>query len=686
VLVALVAAVVAIWGVAGAWGEARTHTSMIPVTGVRAQPSALSQWLDTTGLVPFAGTPLAEGLPGPAEFPSVTVCSSSGFSRERLEQAGRWQPGNELAKLRAVGRTAEETVLGCTFAGMRCDAAGFTVVQSPQHGNCFTFNADSTTLEGVTYGAAGRPPLASSSTSPDQGLTLTLRLGHLDAWTRWDANSSLEGARALAQASSVSEGWVNASLIPGIAFPTESLGVVISVHPRESLPVFEGPGTTGVLPGTASKVSFARTDRYRLQRPHGVCSRAVSSSERPLCISRCEAQALVSQCSCHMPGSALDTSTVPVCSAANPLHRQCLASVELTDVKHGCSSTGSADPCPLACADSTFLLSHSSLALQLDTGSGVSSAAGASALSSTLRNAISSIPSLLSESNLVDRTFVNRGIAVVTVYPRSLQATAVEDAVTMTPIVLLAVMGGILSLFLGASVMSVLEVLEFLVLAVWVAVGGACSAVAWLCCSVPAAIRRRRASVDRPTQRPKSALRSSAPGSAVSIPTGHPGSSIHDSQLANPVAVPISHGPLDRSRETNGNPSAMSSGRDQVMAMPRPDQFSRFGGIVRGVSSPHGAHGMAVRSGTSPTASTVFSPATQVTLSSPDGYRAELDLAPVPVSAQAALPVVHRSMQPRHDSAVAAPSTRTRIGKETPTAAGGRGGQSPRRIKSQPYV
>ncbi|XP_070570703.1 low-density lipoprotein receptor-related protein 2-like [Ptychodera flava] len=131
-----------------------------------------------------------------------------------------------------LGHQAEDFLLQCTFDQGKCDYTDFRVFANDKYGNCFTFN----------HGLNGSKVKESTRAGANNGLKLTL-------FTQQSEYISIFG---------------------------QSSGVRVSIHKDANEPFPEDDGIT-VQPGTVTSVAIKEGLIKRLEPPHGECSRSSSA-------------------------------------------------------------------------------------------------------------------------------------------------------------------------------------------------------------------------------------------------------------------------------------------------------------------------------------------------------------------------------------------------------------------------
>ena len=169
-----------------------------------------------------------------------------------------------------VGHKLSDFVLRCTFAGEDCFAENFTLYQSPTYFNCYTFNGGNISIN----------KLIAKTTGPQQGLSLVLYL-------EVDNGDSLYNGT-----------YHTLSNIGNAA------GVRVVIHSPDSLPT---PVDTGfdIPPGYSTSVGIRVEKAERLDPPYGDCRKhlELSFSDRFVysqlgCLLLCQQRQVIDSCQC----------------------------------------------------------------------------------------------------------------------------------------------------------------------------------------------------------------------------------------------------------------------------------------------------------------------------------------------------------------------------------------------------
>ena len=286
-----------------------------------------------------------------------------------------------------------------------CDTSNFSSYYSPTYGRCYTFNSLGQNLKQSQQGIGNGLRLIIDI--QQQQYTETYQSGHTDA------------------------------------------GLKFAIHPPDELPVLETMGLSAA-PGFHTYVSLRRIHHLNLRKPWGMCgTQGTVEGEkysRSTCLRKCLRDVIIGKCKCLPFGYAPEEGTVSVCDID---HFPCIKDALEA---YRASSSSSACGCPVACDyvtyDSTLSMarfpSHSVAQdfVQLyESGSG------------TNRTVVP----------VVDKEYVERNLVYLDVYFNELSTITYEQVEAIPFTALLGDLGGQLGLFLGASVITGVELLDYAV-------------------------------------------------------------------------------------------------------------------------------------------------------------------------------------------------------------------------------
>ncbi|ESO89095.1 hypothetical protein LOTGIDRAFT_229019 [Lottia gigantea] len=346
----------------------------------------------------------------------------------------------ELRK--AMGHHLKTMLLKCTFAGFVCTEKDFSYVSDPKYGNCYTFNS-----------GLNKSYEESRKTGPTYGLSLELY---------------------------VQQSEYLSTLAP-------SAGVKIMMHNQSYMPFLVDRGIE-LQPGTKASVAIAMTEIERPSPPHGSCHAYtddeniavnVYSEEKDLrvgyteeaCYKTCFQNNVIKNCRCCYPyypciGRAINSSYVNYdenngyCQLSSNITSKCITDVENKYVNDDldCSNI-----CKPRCRERQFPSQLSSSLWPADP-----------VMDEIIKKLIERDPSLEEKfqniNNTEKRLFMRDNVLKVDIFYRELNYQTVATKATYQIEDLLANIGGQLGLFVGLSVISILEFIELLIDFVCIAV------------------------------------------------------------------------------------------------------------------------------------------------------------------------------------------------------------------------
>ncbi|XP_038050004.1 acid-sensing ion channel 1A-like [Patiria miniata] len=367
------------------------------------------------------------------EFPAVTICNYNRFMNSKISEDEK-KYVSHLLELNedlygedddfnataydilfddefnythfalATGFALDDSLIQCDWKGVpySCKVGNFSSFYSPSHGQCYTFTTHST-----------HQKLAQSQQGTGNGLQLIVNI---------QQNEYTE---------TVSSGHVEA-------------GLRFAIHPPDELPLIDTMGLSA-SPGFHTYASMRLVRHINLPKPWGVCGTEATEESRKYsrntCLRNCRRDAIIKRCSCQPLGYERavksDSSLVPLCDIeqfncvmkALEVHRSLVSLSECT--------------CPIACDYVTY--------------------------ETTLSTA--KYPSQ-SVSTEIDRAFqgdadisdgyVKENFVYLDVYYSELSTITYEQVQAMPFTALLGDLGGQLGLFLGASVITGVELLDYI--------------------------------------------------------------------------------------------------------------------------------------------------------------------------------------------------------------------------------
>ncbi|XP_055116869.1 amiloride-sensitive sodium channel subunit delta [Symphalangus syndactylus] len=298
------------------------------------------------------------------------------------------------------GSQDDHFVLSCSYDGTDCQARQFRTFHHPTYGSCYT-------VDGIW--TAQRPGIT-------HGVGLVLRVEQQ----------------------------------PHLPLLSTRAGIKVMVHGRNHTP-FLGHHSFSIRPGTEATISIREDEVHRLGSPYGHCMAGREGVEvellyntsytRQACLVSCFQQLMVETCSCGYYLHPLPAGAEYCSSARHPAWGHCFYRLyqDLETHRLPCTSR-----CPRPCRESAFKLS-----------TGTSRWPSAKSAGWTL--------AALGEQGLPRQSHRQRSnLAKVNIVYQELNYRSVEEAPVYSVPQLLSAMGSLCSLWFGASVLSLLELLELL--------------------------------------------------------------------------------------------------------------------------------------------------------------------------------------------------------------------------------
>ncbi|XP_031520883.1 acid-sensing ion channel 3 isoform X1 [Papio anubis] len=381
-------------------------------------------------------------------FPAVTLCNINPLRRSRLTPNDlHWagsallglDPAEHPAFLRALGRppappgfmpsptfdmaqlyaraghSLDDMLLDCRFRGEPCGPENFTTIFT-RMGKCYTFNS----------GADGAELLTTTRGGMGNGLDIMLDVQQEEYLPVWRDN-----------------GLIGPS--PTEETPFE-VGIRVQIHSQEEPPIIDQLGL-GVSPGYQTFVSCQQQQLSFLPPPWGDCSSAslnpnyepepsdpLSSPSPSLpytlmgCRLACETRYVARKCGCrmmYMPGDA------PVCSPQQ--YKNCAhPAIDAMLRKDSCA-------CPNPCASTRYAKELSMVRIP--------SRAAARFLARKLNRS---------------EAYIAENVLALDIFFEALNYETVEQKKAYEMSELLGDIGGQMGLFIGASLLTILEILDYL--------------------------------------------------------------------------------------------------------------------------------------------------------------------------------------------------------------------------------
>ncbi|XP_073734318.1 acid-sensing ion channel 4 isoform X2 [Callorhinus ursinus] len=368
-----------------------------------------------------------------AGFPAVTLCNINRFRHSALSDADIFhlanltglppkdRDGHRAAGLRypepdmvdilnRTGHQLADMLKSCNFSGHHCSASNFSVVYT-RYGKCYTFNADP------------QSSLPSRAGGMGSGLEIMLDIQQEEYLPIWRETS------------------------PHVHCADETsfeAGIRVQIHSQEEPPYIHQLGF-GVSPGFQTFVSCQEQRLTYLPQPWGNC-RAESGLREPelqgysaysvsACRLRCEKEAVLQRCHCrmvHMPGN----ETI------------CPPNIYIECADHTLDSLGGGSEGPCFCPTPCNLTRY---------GKEIS----------MVRIPNRGSARYLARKYNRNETYIRENFLVLDVFFEALTSEAMEQRAAYGLSALLGDLGGQMGLFIGASILTLLEILDYIYEVSW---------------------------------------------------------------------------------------------------------------------------------------------------------------------------------------------------------------------------
>ncbi|CAB3408269.1 unnamed protein product [Caenorhabditis bovis] len=244
---------------------------------------------------------------------------SGSFDAKRQQQAAKWTllysqrlQNEQYNQDYNIAYSYADMVVSCTYNAKTCNLTDFTDFYNPTYGNCLQFNNDGHYI--------------SSRAGPLYGLRMVMRT---------DQNTYLP--------------W------------TESSGVIIDIHMQDEIPY---PDVFGYFapPGTASSLGVNYVSTKRLSKPYGTCTEQKTLDTThyqgkytvEACFRSCLQDRITDQCGCYYPAysHAPNTTEFKTCDDGTLKNLNCIDGINNAnstefDVLTDCN-------CPPPCESDSF--------------------------------------------------------------------------------------------------------------------------------------------------------------------------------------------------------------------------------------------------------------------------------------------------------------------------------------------
>nr|XP_053638313.1 uncharacterized protein LOC128692952 isoform X1 [Cherax quadricarinatus] len=306
-----------------------------------------------------------------------------------------------------------ESINTCTRDRRACSYRDFYVWNSDSYGKCYTYNSAFLKIKVENNREVNAAPVNTSLVGPNYGLRLTINI-HQSNY---------------------------------LALLSQDIGLRVIVHSPYQLPFPEDEGFN-ISPGVSVSARITRRKLIRVGKPHGNCrsdtdSQIFTEYSAVRCKRMCIEQAYWQRCYCYAGKSPAYDSRLPKpqtpCDIANVSHQLCMEMVRFNYQQQNLICD-----CPPACSETIY---DSQVTLSEENK-----------------------PFYVIIQNLVKRKLAddlcggNSSDAVrIHLYLDSLNYEIIQESPAYTWDTLVSNVGGNLGLFIGMSLMTVVELMEFLV-------------------------------------------------------------------------------------------------------------------------------------------------------------------------------------------------------------------------------
>jgi hypothetical protein len=332
------------------------------------------------------------------------------------------------AERASLGFYLDNMLITCSFAGVNCDTTDFFFFQTFDYGNCYTFNS------GKFANGSSAPIKSISNAGPSTGLQLELFSG--------DPDEELFIQRR---------------------------GFYVVVHNQSVTPLMENEGIH-VGSGMQTNIGISRKFYLKLPYPYSSCIEDATSSSssdselykaildglkqksyrQKFCYKLCYQKIIVETCYCYdprYPNPWLTFNNTNITFCAEPGMRKCLETQKLAFQMEKISSNCALD-CPPECVKLTYDTSVSTAVYPVDFYLKWLK------LQTVLTSKISN------KTALEDQ--IKKSITKISFFYNDINYIQFTESASLTWDTLLGNIGGQLGLFIGISILSVVEMFEIL--------------------------------------------------------------------------------------------------------------------------------------------------------------------------------------------------------------------------------
>jgi hypothetical protein len=317
---------------------------------------------------------------------------------------------------RALGFEMSDMLLTCSYAQKACTENDFTHFFHPTFGNCFTFN------KGFRDNGSTMDIVESYVSGPDFGLSIELFLGDPNVQTQYQFND----------------------------------GIIVVIHNQTSMPLLNGDRVL-VSTGHETDVKVNRKFTSKLSYPHGDClkdatkdirsdyidyivNRLGLSYNQQYCYLVCLQTQIINFCNCScaiLPSN----NTSNLCYTLPQLNCMMKYISSFENKGNLCSEN-----CPAECDSVKYIVSTSR----------------ATYPSVYYQDLLQSHPKIKQSGIAKDN--INKAMIRLNVFYESLEFYAVVEEPALSSETFYSYIGGTLGLYLGISILSMIEILELLIL------------------------------------------------------------------------------------------------------------------------------------------------------------------------------------------------------------------------------
>ncbi|CAF1029306.1 unnamed protein product [Brachionus calyciflorus] len=367
-----------------------------------------------------------------AIFPSITICNVNFFtSKESIElvqdltnvtnypndpELFLFESGTNLLKSKTqngknYSDSISKLILKCFHLLIPCNLSEFDFYFSPTYGNCYTFNP---------------------------GFDSNKNLRSFDQLISTSKTFKIQGLRLI----------LNVSVPEELKFIMPSNGAAIYIHNQTDPAAFMRP--IMAAPGVSTNIGLTKTRTVQNPKPYSQCDPDTQdpskynselfkmvhdyykSYKRVICFDYCYQRLSLKECGCNQPIFPSNLKKIPCLNKTKCISKQAELFSDGNYVSDFC-----VPECPLECEMISFTKTISVNKYSND-----------------------AFDMMMSKKLNLSNRKISEDIAQVNVYYESLDHTEIVEFATMDFVDLLSSIGGIAGLFLGISVLSLVEILE----------------------------------------------------------------------------------------------------------------------------------------------------------------------------------------------------------------------------------